>query len=246
MEENERSEEILYHQDASKRLGLGPKREKTLARILDAALDEFEQKGFLGASLRNIVKTAGVTTGAFYSYFDSKEELFAALTARHYYWMLDRFEQAQQAFTALPDEDKPSRMNGVSSACIDEMLEYAYEYPREVRLLLVGAEGTSFEHMKDMMIDAELLATCGYLDMLKKLGQGNPRVDMDLVHIIITGMFNAFFEIIIHQMPREEAAEYLRQLKEFYFAGWARLLGMDAAERPQDGPAREERPREER
>lgn len=35
----------------------------TLERIQQAALDEFSEKGFLGASLRQIVKNAGVTTG---------------------------------------------------------------------------------------------------------------------------------------------------------------------------------------
>lgn len=37
----------------------------TLHLILSAAMREFLEKGFKSASLRNIVKTAGVTTGAF-------------------------------------------------------------------------------------------------------------------------------------------------------------------------------------
>ena len=36
----------------------------TLEKIQDAAMEEFLDKGFLGASLRQIVKNAGVTTGA--------------------------------------------------------------------------------------------------------------------------------------------------------------------------------------
>ena len=43
----------------------------TLEKIQQTALDEFLEKGFLGASLRQIVKHAGVTTGAFYGYFSS-------------------------------------------------------------------------------------------------------------------------------------------------------------------------------
>ena len=38
----------------------------TLERIQQAARMEFLEKGFQSASLRNIVKAAGVTTGAFY------------------------------------------------------------------------------------------------------------------------------------------------------------------------------------
>ena len=37
----------------------------TLELIHTAAKTEFMEKGFQAASLRNIVKTAGVTTGAF-------------------------------------------------------------------------------------------------------------------------------------------------------------------------------------
>ena len=50
----------------------------TLERIHAAARDEFLEKGFQEASLRNIGKTAGVTTGAFYGYYGSKAELFRA------------------------------------------------------------------------------------------------------------------------------------------------------------------------
>ena len=46
----------------------------TLHLILSAAMQEFLEKGYKSASLRNIVKTAGVTTGAFYGYYDSKED----------------------------------------------------------------------------------------------------------------------------------------------------------------------------
>ena len=44
----------------------------TLEKIQQAAMDEFAEKGFLGASLRQIVKQAGVTTGAFYGYFPAR------------------------------------------------------------------------------------------------------------------------------------------------------------------------------
>ena len=55
----------------------------TLESIQQAAMQEFLDKGFLGASLRQIVKSAGVTTGAFYGYFSSKEALFASIVEPH-------------------------------------------------------------------------------------------------------------------------------------------------------------------
>ena len=53
--------------------------EKTLRKILDAALLEFGQRGFHDSSIVGITRRAKVALGTFYTYFDSKEALFAAL-----------------------------------------------------------------------------------------------------------------------------------------------------------------------
>ena len=76
----------------------------TLNRIFSAALQEFLEKGFQSASLRNIVKMAGVTTGAFYGYYKSKEELFEALVGEHYDFLLDCFCRVQKEFAEIPPE----------------------------------------------------------------------------------------------------------------------------------------------
>ena len=48
-------------------------------RIITSAKNEFLAKGFAEASLREICKNAGVTTGALYKRFSGKEALFEAL-----------------------------------------------------------------------------------------------------------------------------------------------------------------------
>jgi len=53
--------------------------EKTMRKILDAALAEFGEKGFSESSIVSITSRAKVELGTFYTYFDSKEALFAAL-----------------------------------------------------------------------------------------------------------------------------------------------------------------------
>jgi AcrR family transcriptional regulator len=53
--------------------------EKTMRKILDAALAEFGEKGFSDSSIVSITTRAKVALGTFYTYFDSKEALFAAL-----------------------------------------------------------------------------------------------------------------------------------------------------------------------
>ena len=56
-----------------------PRGERTLRKILDAARDEFGERGFSDSSIVGITQRAGVALGTFYTYFDSKEALFQAL-----------------------------------------------------------------------------------------------------------------------------------------------------------------------
>lgn len=52
---------------------------KTLRAILDAAAEEFGEKGFHEGSISGITRRAGVALGSFYTYFDSKDAIFQAL-----------------------------------------------------------------------------------------------------------------------------------------------------------------------
>src|SRR6187551_162025 len=49
--------------------------ERTLRKILDAAREEFGQRGFAESSIVGITQRAGVALGTFYTYFGSKEAL---------------------------------------------------------------------------------------------------------------------------------------------------------------------------
>ncbi|MGI8841317.1 MAG: TetR/AcrR family transcriptional regulator [Caulobacteraceae bacterium] len=68
----------------SQLLYLSPgKREQTKAAnrlaILDAAREVFGELGFEAATVRDIIRRTGLSVGAFYNYYRSKEEVFDAL-----------------------------------------------------------------------------------------------------------------------------------------------------------------------
>ncbi len=64
---------------ARKRLTRGEKQAETRREILNAAAAVFIRSGFQGASVEEITAEAGFTRGAFYSNFESKEQLFVEL-----------------------------------------------------------------------------------------------------------------------------------------------------------------------
>jgi AcrR family transcriptional regulator len=60
-----------------------PTRDDTREKLFEAAARVFEEQGIGGASIETIAAAAGFTRGAFYSNFDSKDELIIAMLEDH-------------------------------------------------------------------------------------------------------------------------------------------------------------------
>jgi AcrR family transcriptional regulator len=56
-----------------------PKGRRTQATLIQAAREVFSRDGFVDARIADIADMAGVAHGTFYSYFDSKEQIFRAV-----------------------------------------------------------------------------------------------------------------------------------------------------------------------
>ena len=196
----------------------------TLEKIQQAAIDEFLEKGFRGASLRQIVKHAGVTTGAFYGYFSSKEALFASIVEPHAQAIMANFMEAQLKFADLPKAEQPSHMGIESGSCVNWMVDYICYHRDPVKLLLSKAEGTSYENFVHNIVEVEVEYTLKYMDVLRELGYSVPKLDRTLCHIIASGMFGGIFEVVIHDVPKDQAIRDVEQLRAFYTAGWLALM----------------------
>src|SRR6185503_5090575 len=115
----------------------GDKRERTRAKLLDAARSLIREKGHEAATLDAIAERAGMTTGAIYGNFRNREDLFVALA--HAYWAPIRPEVkegasfadvmaaiAEATIAALPDRQSVviGRLTGMAYAIgNDEMRE---------------------------------------------------------------------------------------------------------------------------
>lgn len=83
-------------------------RENTRIRLLDAAAQVFAEVGLEGASVEAVCERAGFTRGAFYSNFDSKDELFLMLAG----------SVAEQRVSAVRDRvDEIAAEGGLNAGC---------------------------------------------------------------------------------------------------------------------------------
>ncbi|MFI6906506.1 TetR/AcrR family transcriptional regulator [Nonomuraea sp. NPDC050394] len=78
------------------------KDEPVRRRLLSEATRLFAERGFEGTSVQEIVGAAGVTKGAMYHYFDSKDDLLHEIYARVLRMQMERLTQ-------IADERRPVR-----------------------------------------------------------------------------------------------------------------------------------------
>lgn len=79
------------------------RRAQTRARLLDAAFEVFAEKGFGLVRIEDVCATAGYTRGAFYSQFDTLEELFFLLYDQRATQITEQVEAALATFTDTSD-----------------------------------------------------------------------------------------------------------------------------------------------
>ncbi|MEW2048636.1 helix-turn-helix domain-containing protein [Streptomyces sp. NPDC005476] len=92
------------------------RRVRTRAKLLDAAFEVFAAKGFGRVSIEEVCEAAGYSRGAFYSNFDSLDELFFAL----YRQRADLIAEQVAGALALdgPDLDVPAAVDRVTEVLL--------------------------------------------------------------------------------------------------------------------------------
>lgn len=202
---------------------MSTKAEDTEKNILNTARKHFLKDGFSGASLRNIVKDAGLTTGAFYKYYPTKEALFDALTDPYIEHIYQIYDRVVEDFEKLSAKEQTSNMSDTSGDGMDQMIDYIYEHYDNFRLLLKCGDSGKFETFIHNMVDREMRYSLEYVKKMKEDGIEIPIVGESLMHMIYTGFFSSIFQIIEHDIDKETAKRNVHKLREFNTGGWERL-----------------------
>lgn len=206
---------------------MSTKAEDTEKNILNTARKHFLKDGFSGASLRNIVKDAGLTTGAFYKYYPTKEALFDALTDPYIEHIYQIYDRIVEDFEKLSAKEQTSNMSDTSGDGIDQMIDYIYEHYDNFRLLLKCGDSGKFETFIHNMVDREMRSSLEYVKKMKEDGIEIPIVGESLMHMIYTGFFSSIFQIIEHDIDKETAKRNVHKLREFNTGGWERLWNVE-------------------
>ncbi|MBX3248968.1 MAG: TetR/AcrR family transcriptional regulator [Myxococcales bacterium] len=98
-----------------------PRREKRRRELLDAARDIFAEKGFVAATVDDIVGRTGVARGTFYLYFDDKLQVFGELVSDFFARVAGSIRPIELGAGApTPREQLRANLGRVVSLCLAE------------------------------------------------------------------------------------------------------------------------------
>lgn len=196
--------------------------------ILRCARDEFLEMGFQEASLRVIAAKAGTTTGSVYTRYSDKAALFHALVDEAVEGLLSWFLREQEAFDNRPSEAKADVL-AYGGDKFAQMVDYLYDHWDALRLVVRCADIDCYAQMLDRLIDIDNEYTLRYMNSTGHDAISAGRMTSELLHMLANAYYSGLFETVRHEMPRDRAQIYVKQLRRFFVMGWADLLRIEKA-----------------
>ena len=189
-------------------------------KILVCAKEEFLEKGYTDASLRTIAQNAGVSTSTIYTRYSDKEGLFRYLVEPAANGLKALLRQSLTSFSSLSEAEQNERIMEYSDRGFEGIIAYMYENFTEFKLLITGSPGNYYQDFLESLVDLDIMCTKNFLIQNRSEAWTEGRITDGFLHVVSTAFYSGIFEVIIHDMPMEEAKSYINELRVFYGNGW--------------------------
>ena len=190
----------------------------TRDNLIREAKKEFMLRGYMKASLRNICKNAGVTTGALYFFFENKEALFSEIVdtpAKILQAEIEKhFENEEKGFG-----ERTGAGEMLDQEAAERIIHFLFAYYDEFILILEKSQGTEYEHIVDRlvtMVDQQNRKIAG--DYSRAAGTEAPSDFM--IHWVSHNQVQAFMHIFTHAGSEEEAMKHTKEMTAYLRGGW--------------------------
>lgn len=195
-------------------------------RLLSAAMEEFLEKGYENASLKEICRKAGVTTGALYKRFEGKEDLFSALVA-------DTARGLEQFGTNVTEDDLKKLTDrelydllSMSAEKSLVWLQFLYERKDSFKLLIKCASHTRYvDFHRDRAQKMSELSFLGYLEARRR-GMTDRVLTREEMQILTAAVWTMICEPFVHDFTWEQIVEHAHFMQDF--VDWYKAFGVRA------------------
>ena len=189
-------------------------------KIVRAATADFLELGFQGASMRQIAKRAGLTTGALYTRYQNKDVLFASLVESALRDVAEAYEPLKSAYLEAEQSRNPEQIMNAIREEERISLELMFTHYDQCVLFFCCSDGSSIQRRLSLMMEEKASRTVQFLRTIAK-----EDTDLDGMELILSQQFNYYRHVLEKGYPQEKAIRCMKNVEKFMEAGWKDLFG---------------------
>ncbi len=195
--------------------------------LVAAARAEFARRGLRGARIEDITAACGLSKGAFYLHFPSKEALFGQVVgdfqARLEALNARRMEEVERFFAQggllgprdrLEHTERYERLIQLELAHDLAALELVWEHRDVVHVLVSGTQGTEFESLLWRVTDMQVERVATDFRRLQEAGAADREMDAHLFGSVIVGAYLLLSKQMARMSEKPDLAAWARTLQK--------------------------------
>lgn len=185
-----------------------PRAEARRQQILCAAAQCFREHGFHGASIAQISKTAGMSAGHIYHYFENKEAIIAAIVAQDLEDLLTLTAELRSA-------------SNVRAAMIERVAEGVLDQLDPLRAglkLEIVAEAARNPRVAEIVRDADIACRRGLADTIRDIRRAAGHTDDEAAITSMVEVLATLFEGLLLRSIRNPAIDHAQVIRRIQAA----------------------------
>ena len=195
---------------------------ETKKLILKSAGKFFLEYGYQAAPLRKIASEAGITPGALYGYFNSKEELFYALTDPMVERLIGALKEIRNEMDALPKEKQLYEMGNIYYSNIPKIVDILLADRAAVKLIINCAKGTKYEGIIDKIAGRN--AMCLNKAAENSESKAVKSIKTEILEILMDGYVRTLFRLVVSDKERDTIIQCMEMVGKIYETGIIALM----------------------
>lgn len=162
------------------------KKARTRALLIESAKKLFYEKGYEKVKIEDIIKTAGVSVGTFYEYFQNKDEILLEIAREANQSLIQRISYFKEHWTKEPVPLEDRIREGLDTA-----FDFFDSYPYCVPVIAAGANSRIpvINEVYDLLMQHVIRELAEYLRVGKEMG-GVKDLDPEVVVTAIIGILS--------------------------------------------------------
>lgn len=196
-------------------------------KLMKCAKEEFLANGYENASLRVIAEKAGSSKGAIYIRYQDKESLYRSLVQPTVDGFCELLQSVLNQFNTMTGEEQTQQMCRHSDDGFLRVVDYLYEHFEAFKMLFTSGENSVYQQFIHRVVELDTGCTVNYIAASGNDAISSGRLTLELSHLLSSAFYTGIFEVIIHDMPKDQAMEHISKMRRFYTAGWQTIFHGD-------------------